>query len=48
MAESGIAASFHPPNCNNYSPLIVANWYPIAILAVSTAGYLIGRRALKW
>jgi hypothetical protein len=48
LAASGIAATFYASNCNDDSPLFVATWYPIAILAVSTAGYLIGRRALKW
>ena len=48
LAASGIAATFYAANCNDDSPLFVATWYPIAILAVSAAGYLIGRKALKW
>lgn len=48
LAASGIAATFYAANCNDDSPLFVATWYPTAILAVSAAGYLIGRRALKW
>jgi hypothetical protein len=48
LAASGIAATFYASNCNDDSPLFVATWYPIAILAVSAAGYLIGRKALKW
>lgn len=48
LAASGIAATFYAANCNDDSPLFVATWYPIAILAVSAAGYLIGRTALKW
>jgi hypothetical protein len=48
LAASGIAATFYASNCNDDSPLFVATWYPIAILAVGAAGYLIGRRALKW
>jgi hypothetical protein len=48
LAASGIAATFYAANCNDDSPLFVATWYPIAILAVSAAGYLIGRRALNW
>jgi hypothetical protein len=48
LAASGIAATFYASNCNDDSPLFVATWYPIAILAVCSAGYLIGRRALKW
>jgi hypothetical protein len=48
LAASGIAATFYASNCNDDSPLFVATWYPIAILAVCAAGYLIGRRGLKW
>jgi hypothetical protein len=48
LAASGIAATFYASNCNDDSPLFVATWYPIAILAVSAAGCLIGRRVLKW
>lgn len=48
LAASGIAATFYAANCNDDSPLFVATWYPIAILAVSAAGYQIGRKALKW
>jgi hypothetical protein len=48
LAASGIAATFYASNCNDDSPLFVAIWYPMAIIAVSAAGYLIGRRVLKW
>jgi hypothetical protein len=48
LAASGIAATFYAANCNDDSPLFVATWYPISILMVSTAGYLIGRRVLRW
>jgi hypothetical protein len=48
LAASGIAATFYASNCNDDSPLFVAIWYPIAIIVVSVAGYLIGSRALKW
>jgi hypothetical protein len=48
LAASGIAATLYAANCNDDSPLFVATWYPIAILAVSAAGYLIGRRTLRW
>lgn len=48
LAASGIAATFYASNCSDDSPLFVATWYPMAILAVSAAGYLIGRRVLKW
>jgi hypothetical protein len=48
LAASGIAATFYAANCNDDSPLFVATWYPIAIIAVSAAGCLIGRKLLKW
>jgi hypothetical protein len=48
LAASGIAATFYASNCNDDSPLFVATWYPIAVVAGSAAGYLIGIKALKW
>jgi hypothetical protein len=48
LAASGIAATFYAANCNDDSPLFVATWYPISILTVSTTGYLIGRKVLRW
>jgi hypothetical protein len=48
LAASGIAATLYASNCNDDSPLFVAIWYPIAIIVVSVAGYLIGSRVLKW
>jgi hypothetical protein len=48
LAASGIAATFYAANCNDDSPLFVITWYPMAILLVSMAGYVIGRRILKW
>jgi hypothetical protein len=48
LAASGIAATFYAANCTDDSPLFVMTWYPIAILVVTTAGFLIGRKLLKW
>jgi len=48
LAASGIAATFYAANCTDDSALFVITWYPIAILIVTTAGYLIGRRLLRW
>jgi len=48
LAASGIAATFYAANCNDDSPLFVIAWYPMAIAAVTFAGYLIGRRILRW
>jgi hypothetical protein len=43
-----LAATFYAANCTDDSALFVITWYPIAILIVTTAGYLIGRKLLRW
>jgi hypothetical protein len=48
LAASGIAATFYAANCTDDSPLFVMTWYPIATLVVTTAGYLVGRKLLRW
>jgi hypothetical protein len=48
LAASGIAATFYAANCTDDSALFVMTWYPIASLIVTTAGYLIGRKLLRW
>ncbi len=48
MAASGIAATFYAANCTDDSPLFVATWYPLATLAISTVGYVLGVKLLKW
>jgi hypothetical protein len=48
LAASGIAATFYAANCNDDSALFVITWYPIAILIVTAAGYLIGTKLLRW
>jgi hypothetical protein len=48
LAASGIAATFYAANCTDDSALFVITWYPIATLIVTTAGYLIGRKVLRW
>jgi hypothetical protein len=48
LAASGIAATFYAANCTDDSALFVITWYPIAILIVTTAGYLTGRKLLRW
>jgi hypothetical protein len=48
LAASGIAATFYAANCTDDSALFVVTWYPIATLVVATAGYLVGRKLLKW
>ena len=48
LAASGIGATFYAANCNDDSPLFVMTWYSTAILIVTAAGYLIGRKVLRW
>lgn len=48
LAASGIAAVFYAANCVDDSPLFVLAWYPLATGSVALAGYLIGRRVLRW
>ena len=48
LAASGIAATFYAANCTDDSALFVMTWYLIATLIVTAAGYLIGRKLLKW
>jgi hypothetical protein len=48
LAASGIAATFYAANCTDDSALFVVTWYPMAILIVTAAGYLVGRTLLKW
>lgn len=48
LAASGIAATFYAANCNDDSPLFLLLWYSLAITLVTAAGYLSGRRLLRW
>jgi hypothetical protein len=48
LGASGIAATFYAATCTDDSALFVITWYPIATLIVTTAGYLIGRKLLRW
>jgi hypothetical protein len=48
LAASGIAATFYAANCTDDSVLFVMTWYPIATLIVTTAGYLVGKKLLRW
>jgi hypothetical protein len=48
LAASGIAATFYAAHCNDDSALFVMTWYSMATLIVTTAGYLIGRKLLRW
>jgi hypothetical protein len=48
LGASGIAATFYAANCTDDSALFVITWYPIATLIVTTVGYLLGRKMLRW
>lgn len=48
LAASGIAATFYAAQCTDDSALFVMTWYPMATLIVTTAGYLVGRKLLRW
>ena len=48
LAASGIAATLYAANCTDDSALFVMTWYPIATLIVTTAGYFVGRKLLRW
>jgi hypothetical protein len=48
LAASGIAATFYAAHCTDDSPLFVMTWYTIETLIVTTAGYLVGKKLLRW
>lgn len=48
LASAGIAATYYASNCTDDSPLFVATWYTLAVMIVTLAGALIGRRLLQW
>jgi hypothetical protein len=48
ILSGGLAATFYAANCTDDSPLFVATWYPIAILALGLAGAFLGRLVARW
>jgi hypothetical protein len=48
LLAGGIAATFYAANCTDDSPLFVATWYPIAILALGVLGSILGRQLVRW
>ena len=48
LAAGGIAAAIYAWHCPDDSPLFLATWYSLAIAIVVAAGFLLGRRLLRW
>jgi hypothetical protein len=48
LAAAGMGATLYAGHCFDDSPLFVVTWYSIAIALVTLAGYLAGRRWLRW
>jgi hypothetical protein len=48
ILSGGLAATFYAANCTDDSPLFVASWYPIAILALGIVGAFLGRLVARW
>jgi hypothetical protein len=48
LAASSLAAVFYAMNCFDDSPLFVITWYPLAVFAVVSVGYVAGVRYLRW
>lgn len=44
----GVAAAIYAAHCTDDSPLFVATWYSLATAIVALAGYVAGRRVLRW
>lgn len=48
MAAGAIGATLYAAHCPDDSPLFIATWYVIAVLAVTALGAAAGSRLLKW
>lgn len=48
MVSGGLAATFYAANCTDDSPLFVATWYPVAILALGVVGAAAGKVVARW
>ncbi len=48
LVAAGLAAALYALQCTDDSPLFVAVWYPIAIVAVSLLGAAMAQRMLRW
>jgi hypothetical protein len=48
LLSGGLAASIYAVQCTDDSPLFVATWYVLAIVAVTALGAAAGNRVLRW
>ena len=48
LGAGSLAAVFYAMNCFDDSPLFVITWYPLALLAIVSAGYFAGLCSLRW
>lgn len=48
LAAGCVAAALYAWRCPDDSPLFVAAWYTLSIMAIAAAGCMIGKRALRW
>ncbi len=48
LCAGGFSAFIYATHCNEDSPLFYMVWYSLAILIVTLAGALLGRRLLRW
>lgn len=48
LAAGAIGATYYAAHCPDDSPLFVAVWYSLAIVATTLVGYVAGRSLLRW
>ena len=48
LTAGGIGASLYALTCPDDSPLFVAAWYSFAVIVVTGACFIVGRRCLRW
>lgn len=48
LLSAGIAATLYAAHCPDDSPLFLAAWYTIGIIAITGLGALLGPRVLRW
>jgi hypothetical protein len=48
LMAGGFGATLYAANSTDDSPLFVATWYSLAVIAVAIIGALLGRKVLRW